>query len=323
MKKNIFILITILTTLGLFLLNKRTNDNTPPIIAIANYGPHSSLEDSIRGIKSAFKENNFVEGKNVMFKIADVNFDTSLIPQMISGLEANNPKLLIAMATPIAEYAKGHIKDIPIIFNVITDPVEAGLLKDLNKKENNMTCSSDKQNLELLLKFAINILPQAKKVGILYSTSEANDLALLKMMKEAASKTNLELVSIAIDHPRDIPIRMQSFKDNVDFIYVGTSGAIQPALPVIIAEADKMMIPVFNANEEAVIQDQALASFGVDYFQMGKSTGEMAITILKEGNVPDPIYPNLKDFKGFISKKKAEYFGISLPTNLENTTILD
>jgi putative tryptophan/tyrosine transport system substrate-binding protein len=297
--------------------------NTPPIIAIANYGPHSSLEDSIRGIKTSFKEKGYIEGKDIIFKISNVNFDTSLIPQMISSLEANNPKVIIAMTTPIAQYSKGHIKDIPVIFNVITDPVEAGLLSEADKKENNFTFSSDRQDLELLLKFAINILPQAKHVGMLYSTSEANDQALFNMMREAANKTNLELVSIAIDHPRDIPIRMQAFKDKVDFIYVGTSGPIQPALPIIIAEADKMMIPVFNVNEEAVQNNQALASFGVDYFQMGKSTGEMAITIIKEGNIPDPIYPNSKDFQGFISKKKAEYFGISLPVNLQNTTILD
>ena len=294
-----------------------------PLVAIANYGPHSSLEDSIKGIKEELKRQGFIENKNIVYDIVDVGFDSNLIPQMVVNLKSKHPALLIAMTTPVAQFAKHNIKNTPIIFNVITDPVEAGLLKEKNRIDGNATCASDMQNLDLLLGFAKKLLPDSSRVGVLYATSEANDIALLKMLEESAKKTGMEVVAVPVDQPRDVPIRMQSFRDKVDFIYVGTSGPIHPTLPVIIAEADKMNIPIFNVNEEAVQNNQVLASFGVDYVQVGRNAGNIAAHLLRGEEILPPAYPSVKDHHGFISKKRAEHFGIKIPNNLNNVTIVE
>ena len=324
MRIKLLIIISLFTLILLFKLNynKPSNSNLP-IIAIANYGPHSSLEDSIKGIKEELTSLGFIENKNIKYDISNVGFDSSLIPQMISKLYSNKPTIMVAMTTPVAQFAKHLVKNTPLIFNVITDPVEAGLLKNANEAENNMTCASDMQNLDLLLEFVKKILPQAKKVGLLYSTAESNDFALLKNLTNAVKKYDLELVAIAIDQPRDVPIRMQQFKNNVDFIYVGTSGPIQPTLPTISIEADKMRIPIFNANEEAVKKNQVLASFGVNYIKIGHNTGRMIANLLKGDKIDNPIYPDAKNHQGFISKKQAYYFGIKIPAYLTNTIIIE
>ena len=316
--------VSLLILIILFKLNYgKPETQNLPTIAIANYGPHSSLEDSIKGIKEELSSLGFIENKNIRYDISDVGFDSSLIPQMISKLNSNNPTVMVAMTTPVAQFAKHLVKNIPLIFNVITDPVEAGLLKKANEPQDNMTCTSDMQNLDLLLEFAKKIIPQAKKVGLLYSTAESNDSALLKNLTSAAKKYDLELVAIAIDQPRDVPIRMQKFKSNVDFIYVGTSGPIQPTLPAIAIEANKMHIPIFNANEDAVKTNQVLASFGVNYIKIGHNTGRMIANLLKGDKIENPIYPDPKDHQGFISKKQADYFGIKIPDNLANTAIIE
>lgn len=321
--KFLFITLFIIGLAVIFFKNNDANNPNIPIIAIANYGPHSSLEDSIKGIKEELINQGYVEGQNIIYDIADINFDLSLIPQMITRLKANNPKIMVAVSTPIAQFAKHQIKDIPLIYNVVTDPVEAGLLKNDLQAEGNTTCVSDKQNLDLLLNFAKELIPNAARVGVLYATSEVNDIALVKMLESSASNLNMQVVSIAVDQARDVPMRMKSFKDKVDFIYVGTSGTIQPTLPAIIAEADKMMIPVFNANEEAVYNNQALASFGVNYIQIGRNTGKIIADILKHNKISPPIYPAVQEHQGFISKKKAEYFGINIPKNLTKTIIVE
>ncbi|MEK6734406.1 MAG: ABC transporter substrate-binding protein [Pseudomonadota bacterium] len=294
-----------------------------PIIAIANYGPHSSLDDTITGIKEELKSKGYIENKNIIFDIEDVSFDSALIPQMITKLYAKKPTVMITLTTPVSQFAKNTIKDTPIIFAANTDPIQAGLLKNPNKSENNFTCSADKQDLELVLQFAKKLLPKAKKVGVLYSTAEANDFALIKMLDIATKNNNMDVVAIAIDQPRDIPMRMQKFKDNVDFIYVGTSGPIQPALPTIISEANKMNIPIINVNEEAVKNNQVLASYGVDYIKIGRNTGDMVVSILNNNQLPDPIYPLPQDHRGYISLKKAKYFHINIPTSLENVSLVE
>ena len=320
MRKKLLFIILLFVTAIIFYKEKSSN---LPIVAIANYGPHSSLEDSIKGIKEELASQGFIENKNIQYDILDVGFDTTLIPQMLNKLHSRSPAVMVAMTTPVAQFAKHNVKNVPLIFNVVTDPVEAGLLKNAHSSEDNMTCTSDMQNLDLLLAFAKKLIPQATRVGLLYSTAEANDFALIRMLKEAAEKINIQLVAIPVDQLRDIPIRMQGFKDKVDFIYVGTSGPIQPALPIITAMADKMHIPIFNVNEEAVQKNQVLASFGVNYLQIGKNTGSMIANLLRGGKIAEPIYPMAKEHHGFISKKRAEYFSIKIPADLTNVTIVE
>lgn len=224
--------------------------NKLPLIAIANYGSHSSLQATIEGIKNELERQGYHENQQVNFKILDVNFDITLIPQMLEVLKVKNPNVMVAMTTPVAQSAKRTVKNTPLIFSVITDPVEAGLLKTMYEPEKNITGASDRQNLDLLLLFAKQLIPQAKTVGILYATYEPNDAALVKMIKEATHKQGLNVVAIPIDQSREIPFKMQLFKNKVDFIYVGASGPIQPALPAIAAVADQLSIPVFNVNYE-------------------------------------------------------------------------
>ena len=281
------------------------------------------LEDHSCCDSKELKTQDFIENKNIIYDIMDVGFDSSLIPQMITKLKATKPAVMVAMTTPVAQFAKHNVKDIPLIFNVITDPVEVGLLVDPNKSQDNMTVTSDKQNIGLFLEFVKKLIPNATRIGVLYATSEANDAALVKMLGNAGAKEGIQVVAVPVDQPRDIPMRMQRFRDQVDFIYVGTSGPIQPSLPVIVAEADKMMIPVFNVSEEAVQNNQAVASFGVDYLQIGKNTGDMIAKLLNGGKILPPLYPEAIEHHGFISRKKAEYFGIKIPEDLNNVTILE
>lgn len=321
--KYIIIVFLLLTTAFLGYKAVNIEKSAIPVIAIANYGPHSSLEDSIKGIKEELNNRGFIEGKNIKYTISDVGFDNSLIPQMVTNLYTSKPDVMVAMTTPVAQFAKHYVKSIPLIFNVITDPVAAGLLKQENKPDGNMTCVSDRQNLNLLLDFVKQLLPEAKRVGLLYSTAETNDLALLKMLKEATDKKNMTLLAIPIDQTRDIALRMQLFKDSVDLIYVGTSGPIQPALPTIASIADKMHIPVFNANEEAVTKNMVLASYGVNYIEIGKNTGTMIANLLEGGKISTPIYPAETSHKAFISRKKADYLSINIPQNLSNTNVME
>lgn len=294
-------------------------------IAVANYGPHPTLQETVQGLKDGLTQAGYKEDVNVVYDITDVNFDPTLIPQMISKLKAGKPDVMVALATPVAQAAKYSVKNIPLVFAAITDPVQAGLIKNTKQGEDNITGASDKQDLNAFLTFAKKILPNAKTVGMLYATGEDNDHALLQMMQAAAKAQNMKLVAFPVDSPRDIPLRSRQFKDKVDFIYVGTSGPILPSLPAIVATADSLNIPVFSADSKDVINNQVLGSFAVSYHQVGLNAASIVVRILK-GEAPSsiaPIYPNINDHKALVSKKKAAQMGIVLPTGLPNVTVVE
>jgi len=320
--------IAIISIIGLFfffLINKYQTSSSLPLVQVAYLGPHATLEDTVKGIRVSLNQNGFVENKNITIQTANVNFDSALIPQMISKAVISNPKVLVTLTTPVAQYAKSKVRDIPIIFSDITDPIEAGLLKSPTKPLDNITGMSDKQDFDSILTFANKIIPNIKSVGVLYSTSEANDLALVKMLKEATAKQQMELVAIAIDQQRDIPMRMQAFNNKVDFIYVGSSGPISPAIPIISTEASKMHIPIISFSQEAVKEGIILASYGVNYMKLGIATGNMIARVLRGEKLSNivPQYPSPNESIGFISKKQAQKFGFQFPSNIHNVTVVE
>ncbi|APS00515.1 ABC transporter substrate-binding protein [Pajaroellobacter abortibovis] len=294
-------------------------------VAIASWGSHASLDETIKGIKDELDRQGLREGEHLRVEVKSVHFDAALIPQMLSQLKASRPHVMIALSTPVAQTAKNTVKDIPLIFSAVTDPVEAGLLERADRASSNMTGVADRQNLTALLQLTKQILPKAKVIGMLYSTAEANDTALVKMMERAAQEEGMRLVTVPVEQARDVPLRMQAFRDKVDFLYVGTSGAIQPTLPAIVAEADKMKLPVFNADSDAVKSHQALGSCGVKYNQVGAHTGKMVARILRGESVEQiqPVFPTLEEHQGFISRVKANFLRIALPTELPHVTIVE
>lgn len=324
------VIVLLIVVMGGYLFLQKTmktpsTDAALPLVVIANYGPHSSLTETVVGLKHGLAEFGFQEDVSVRFKEADVNFDPSLIPQMLATFKAQHPAVVVALTTPVAQAAKNTFSETPIVFSAITDPVEGGLITVYDQAQGNVTGAADRQDLALTLAFAKELLPRATRVGLLYATAEANDAALVKMMTLEASKQGLDVVAIPIDQARDIPMRMQGFKDRVDFIYVGTSGPTQPALPTIAAEADRMRIPVINSDTEAVKSGLVLASYGVNYAQVGRNTAIIVARLLSGESVSAiaPIYPAASEHYGIISQKQASLLKTVLPTQLEHVTIVE
>ncbi len=281
---------------GLFGLRYQKH-STLPLVAIANFGPAPSLNASIDGIKAALKQRGFRENETVRYEIQDVSFDTAQIPQMIAHLYDEQPKVMIVMTTPVAQYAKGAIQDIPLIYDVITDPISAGIIKKENQADHNMTGSSDRQDLNLMLQYIQSIMPNAKRVGLLYSTAEANDQALVKMMQNAVNKAHMQLVALPVSSSQDVALQMQHFKNKIDFLYVGSSGVVEPSLPTISAIAKTQCLPVIHFDNATVKNGLAYASYGVDYQRVGFAAGQMAADVLQGTSITKikPHYPTASD----------------------------
>ena len=161
MFKKILILPIILFMLAFTFSKRKTSDL---VIGIANFGPHSSLQEAIDGFK---EEINNIGYHNVEFEILDTNFDASLINQMLSKLKASSPKAIITLTTPVAQIAQNMINQTPLIFSCITDPVSAGITGP---------GVSDKPDLNAFLVFAKKIIPSSKTVGISHKLFAAHKL---------------------------------------------------------------------------------------------------------------------------------------------------
>lgn len=292
----------------------------PIKIGVANFGEHPQLNAAVAGFKKALSDNGFVEGKDVVYTESHTNFDASLVPQMIAKLQAENPKMLYTVTTPVSQIAKKALagSGIPVIFSAVTDPVAAKLVPSWEAGDEGMTGATDLQDVKAVMEFTKKLLPNAKRFGVPYNPGEANDVALVEKIKEAAPAAGFEVVEVGIDNVNDIQQRIASLAGKVDVIYGPTSNLIQPAIPAVAAAARQAGIPVVNADDNAVRDGVVPASFAVNYEQVGINAGKIAAEVLK-GKDPKTIAPSrpaYEDHAATISKKAMAAFGIEVPASL-------
>ncbi|WP_395446514.1 ABC transporter substrate-binding protein (plasmid) [Aminobacter sp. UC22_36] len=292
----------------------------PIKIGIANFGEHPQLNAAVAGFKKALAENGFVDGKDVVYTESHTNFDASLVPQMIAKLQAEQPKLMYTVTTPVSQIAKKALagSGITVVFSAVTDPVAAKLVPSWEAGDEGMTGATDLQDVKAVMEFTKKLLPNAKRFGVPYNPGEANDVALVEKIKEAAPAAGFEVVEVGIDNVNDIQQRIASLAGKVDVIYGPTSNLIQPAIPAVSAAARQAGIPVVNADDNAVRDGVVPASFAVNYEQVGVNAGKIAAEILK-GKDPKTIAPSrpaYEDHAALISKKAMAAFGIEIPASL-------
>lgn len=292
----------------------------PIRIGIANFGEHPQLAASIAGFKKAMADNGFVEGKDVIYSESHTNFDASLVPQMITKLQAEQPKLIYTITTPVSQIAKKALagSGIPIVFSAVTDPVAAKLVPSWEAGDEGMTGATDLQDVAAVMEFAHKLLPNAKRIGIPYNPGEANDVALLDKIKAAAPAAGFEVEAVGVDNVNDIQQRIASFAGKADVIYTPASNLLQPAIAAVSAAARQAQIPIVNSDDGAVRDGVVPASLAVNYEQVGLAAGKIAAEILK-GKDPKtiaPWRPAYADHRAVVSKKALAAFGIEVPASL-------
>ncbi|MGB3386843.1 MAG: ABC transporter substrate-binding protein [Pseudaminobacter sp.] len=294
----------------------------PIRIGIANFGEHPQLNASIEGFKKALTEGGYVEGKDVVYSVSHTNFDASLVPQMIAKLQAEQPKMIYTVTTPVSQIAKQALagSGIPVVFTSVTDPVAAKLVPSWDAGDEGMTGATDLQDVAAVMEFAHKLLPEAKRFGQPYNPGEANDVALLEKVKEAAPGAGFEVVAVGVDNVNDIQQRIASFAGKADVIYTPASNLLQPAIAAVAAAARQAGIPIVNSDDDAVRKGVVPASFAVNYEQVGINAGKIALQILKGADPKTiaPVNPAYEDHAPLINKATLEAFGVTLPADMES-----
>lgn len=288
-------------------------------VAIANFGPHGSLEQVIAGFKSALADKGFEEGKTVTYDYSHCNFDPALIPQVLTKLEAGKPDVMLTVTTPMTQAAVRIVRDqsIPIVFAPVTDPVAAGLVPDWNHGSARFVGASNMQSMEAVLDFARKLLGNVKSFGMLYNPGDANDVANKALAESTAKAAGIEAKVVAVDSVGDIGQRAAAL-EGVDFIYAIPSSLLMPALPAIASTADRMKIPVISSSPQGVQEHVVLAAMSVSWTKVGYQAGLRAAGILS-GTKPSELTnyrPLPEDHAAVISGRRLKQTGKALPAAL-------
>ena len=292
-------------------------------IGISQFAEHGSLDNCREGFLAGLEEEGIKEGDNLTVKYKNAAADMGTAKQISDSLVSDKVDLVCAIATPSAQsaYNAAMKADIPVIYTAVTDPVAAELAGKDGKPVGEVTGTSDKLPVEEQLKMIREMLPDAKKIGIMYTTSEANSVSAIEEYKSLVEKYDFELVEKGITTTADVSLAADDLLSKVDCITNLTDNTVVASLPTILDKANEKKIPVFGSEIEQV-KIGCLAAEGLDYVALGKQTGKMAAKILKgEKKASDMQFETITEPGFYVNNEVAKNLGITVPEDLQDKAV--
>ena len=283
-------------------------------IGISQFAEHGSLDNCREGFLEGLKEAGIEEGKNLTVEYQNAQTDTGTASTIADSFVSGKVDMICAIATPCASSAYNSClnTDIPVVYTAVSDPVRAGLANEDGTSIGNITGSSDILPVEEQLKMIREMMPEAKKIGILYTTSEANSCSTIEQYKSLAGDYGFEIVDTGINTSADIEIAATDLVSKVDCLCNLTDNTVVNALQTVLDKANNAGIPVFGSEIEQV-KSGCVASMGIDYFQLGVETGAMAAKILKgEATAQDTNFITASKAELYVNTAAADKIGMKL-----------
>jgi putative ABC transport system substrate-binding protein len=284
-------------------------------IGITQIVEHPALDSSRKGFIEALKSKGFEEGKNIKIDFQNAQGEMATAQTIASKFVSQKQDLILAIATPSAQAAYNATKDIPIVITAVTDPVKAGLVKSLDKPSTNVTGTSDNVPIEKQLELLKKLVPNSKKVGVIYNTSESNSEIQIEGIKKAVPSFNLELVTAGVTNVNEIPQALSTLLTKVDVLYVPTDNLIVSAIALITKQSFEKNIPVIG-SERGQVEGGALATTGIDYYKLGFQTGLMAVEVLNGKSPEGMAVATMEDMQLVINEDAAKKLNIAIPEDL-------
>ena len=299
----------------------KAEDGVSYTIGIGQFAAHGSLDNCREGFLQGLAEEGIVEGQNLTVLYENAQADGGIASQIVTNFVSQKVDLICGIATPMAQsaYGVGKKNDIPVIYTAVTDPIAAELANADGTPVGEVTGTSDKLPVTEQLAMIREILPEAKTIGIMYTTSEVNSLSAIEEYKTAAPEYGFEIVETGISTTADVPLAADSLLSKVDCVTNLTDNTVVASLPVILDKANKLNVPVFGSEIEQV-KIGCLAAMGLDYIELGKQTGKMAAVVLKgEKKASEMDFEVIEEAAFYGNEKVAENLGITFPEDLTSS----
>ena len=280
-----------------------------PIIGINQYGSHGSLDNCREGFLQGLQEAGLVEGTDYTIDYQNANFDTNLATQIAQAFSAEDAALMVGIATACSAAAED--KDIPVVFTAITDPVGAKL------DSGNITGTSDVLPVQGQLELIRAIQPEAKTIGIVYTTSEANSVYSIGVYEELAADYGFTIEAIGVTAQSEVTQAVDTLiSQGVDCLSNLTDNNVVGVLGSILEKTNEAGIPVYGSEIEQM-ELGCVAGAGLDYVQLGIQTGKMAAQILTgEATCEDLPYETIENYGLYVNSNALAAMGLTLPEDV-------
>lgn len=287
-------------------------------IGIGQFAQHGSLDNCYQGFIEGLAEAGLVEGENLKIDLQNAQADMGIAQQIAAQFAGAKVDMMVGIATPMAQACYNAAAGaIPTIFTAVTDPVAAGLASADGTAAGEVTGTSDALPIKAQLETIRAMLPDATKIGILYTTSEVNSISAIEIYKSLAGDYGFEIVESGISTTADIPLALDALLGKVDCLTNLTDNTVVSALALVLDKANAAGKPVFGSEIEQV-KLGCVAAEGLDYIALGRQTGLMAAKVLRgEAKASEIPYEIITEPGLYVNTEALAKFGIVLSDELK------
>lgn len=282
-------------------------------IAIANLQKHPILDAVEAGVIDELKRQGYGDGAaGIRYIVRNAAGDKQQIPTIATELSAQQPDVVIAISTPIAQSVVQKFKG-KVVFGALTDPISAGVVSSLDGSNPNITGTTDAIPYDEQLKLIRKLSPSATKLGLLFNPGEASSQFAVPRIKEAASKLGFEMVEGPVNSTQEVYQVALGLAGRVNVLLISTDNTVAAGIAGAVKVGIERKIPVFACDSGSVEQG-AIAAVSPGYYDIGVETGKLAVRFLKgESGLP---VASPKAGEVYLNRKAAEQMGLTLPSDI-------
>ncbi len=319
MKKILALLLVIVMIMGLTACggNDASKDDVLKI-GVIQIIKHDALDRAYQGFVDELAEQGYVDGENIEIDYQIASGDQSNCLSIAEAMVNDGKDLIFAIGTPAAQAAASKTTDIPILVSAVTDPAGSGLVASNDEPGCNVSGTSDLTPVAEQIELLKQIVPGAKKVAVLYCSTESNSEIQLRLAKEAAADNGVEIVEASVSSSNEIQQMVTSLSGKADAIYVPTDNTIAAGMETVSMIATEEKLPVI-CGESGPVKNGGLATLSLDYYDLGAATAKQAVKVLADGEDISkmPIEYMPKDsLKYYVNKAVADKLGIEIPAEI-------
>ncbi|SIQ58516.1 putative ABC transport system substrate-binding protein [Alkalispirochaeta americana] len=285
------------------------------VIGISKIVTHPALDAVEQGILDELRDQGFGD---LSFDLQNAQGDVSTAAQIAQKFRADRVAVAVGIATQTAQALANTLTDIPVVFATVTDPLGAGLVPSLEGGGGNVTGTSDMTPVQAQFELIRDVL-DAKRVGHVYASGEANAVSLAGKAREAAEFFGMDFIEATVVNSSEVRAATQSILHRVDVIYVSTDNTVVSALPALTEVAAMAGVPVVAADTTSALDGGVLLALGFDYYAFGRVTGGMVAEILQGANpdlMPVRFITDPADLDLLVNLDVARELGLVLPEAL-------
>ena len=291
------------------------------VVGIAKFVAHPALDAVEQGIIDEIKASK----PEIELDQQNSNADMATAAQIAQRFKERKVAVAVGIATPTAQALANQIKDRPIVYAVVTDPVSAGLVESMDKGGANVTGSSDMTPVREQLDMLLSMKP-VKKLGYLYASGEANSVAIAALVKAYCAEKGIDYIEATVTNSSEVKSALLSIADRIDGLYLGNDNTVFSALSAVSEVTLAKKIPLMSADPSSAETIPVLAALGYDYYQMGRATGKIVLRILggeKTKDIPAYLPSGPEALVLVLNQDVAASLGITLdPALVERAKVL-